>query len=162
MLIAPLNVGLQPTLATQDVRARLRRARLLLERPLPVVELSSRLRPGAFEVIADGSSDDRARLRALDHVADTVGCKLTPACLSSCGLARYCRARHIELGSPLIGGEQLARLLPGVPSLGRAAALAEGARPTIVEAPIARQLVRAQRLHEASRSPGQAVAVRTS
>ena len=155
MLIAPLNVGLQPTLATQQVRARLRRVRQLLERPLPVAELSSRLQPGVFERVAEQSSDDKARLRELDHVVDIVGSRLTPECLSSRaglpGTAAQPPATAVSGARPPSSGAEQSGLTasrcaiagPGGQSL------ADGARPTPIETPIAKQLVRAQRLYQA-------------
>jgi hypothetical protein len=147
MLIAPRNVSLTPTLEVQDVAARVRRVDMLLRRPLPVVEMAGALPTGAFGDIADVASAPALRLDHLDSLVDTVGHRYTSGCLSTCGLARYCRARSVASGAPVIGGEQLVRLLPGVGSLPRAAELAAGAPPTPAEAPVAAQLARAQRLY---------------
>jgi hypothetical protein len=149
MLIAPRNVGLTPTLEVQDVASRVRRVDKLLRQSLPVTDMAGGLPPGVFGEIADVAKDERRRLEVLDTLTDRVGTKLTSGCLSTCGLARYCRARAVSAGSPAIGGEQLTRLLPGVRSLPRALELAAGAPPTAAEAPAATQLARAGRLYAA-------------
>jgi hypothetical protein len=156
MLIAPRNVGLIPTLEVQNVSSRVRRVDRLLRQSLPVVELASGLPAGIFGEIADTSKESGRRLEVLDELVDRVGNKLTSGCLSTCGLARYCRARAVAAGSPAIGGEQLSRLLPAVRSLPRAAELAAGAPPTPAEAPAAAQLARAGRLYARKTTPGAA------
>jgi hypothetical protein len=152
MLIAPRNVGLTPTLETQNVAARVARVGTLLRQSLPVVDLADGLRKGVFAEIADTEADPSRRLDVLDEVVDRVGTKLTSGCLSTCGAARYCRARAVAAGSPVIAGEQAARLLPGVRSLPRAAELAEGAPPVTGEAAAAAQLRRASRLYVKKRA----------
>lgn len=148
MLIAPKNVGLTPTLETQNVAARVSRVRMLLDRSLPVAELGEGLPAGVFGQIADQHAPVQRRLDTLDAVVDRVGTKLTSGCLSTCGAARYCRARAVAAGSPSIGGEQAARLLPGVRSLPRAAELAAGAPAAPQEAAAAAQLAKAGRLYD--------------
>lgn len=147
MLIAPRNVGLTPTLEVQNVASRIRRMSTLLGRSVPVDELAAGLPDGVFGRIADKDIEPGRRLELLDSVVERVGSKLTTSCLSSCGAARFCRARAVAKGSPAIGGEQIVRLLPGVNSLPRAAELAAGAQPTPNEAPAAGQLARAGRLY---------------
>lgn len=149
MLIAPRNVGLTPTLETQDVNVRMRRVARLLARPAPLTEMANGLAGGVFGEIADRSVEARRRIKVLDKVVDQVGTKYTTSCLSTCGAARYCRARRVASGSPEIGGAQLIRLLPGISDLTRAAALTDGAAPTTVEAPAASQLALAGRLYAA-------------
>lgn len=149
MLIAPKNVGLAPTLEIQDVTNRVRRVRGLLRQTVPMLEIAAGLPTGIFGQIADTNADAGARLDLLDSVAEKVGTRPKSGCLSTCGAARYCRARSVAAGSPVIGGDQIVRLLPGVSSLPRAAELARGAPPTAIEAPVAGQLVRASRLYAA-------------
>jgi hypothetical protein len=153
MLIAPRNVGLTPTLETQDVTARVRRVGTLLRESPPVGDLADGLPAGVFGQIADTTADTSRRLEVLDSLVDRVGNKLTSGCLSTCGAARYCRARSVASGSPAIGGEQLVRLLPGVRSLPRAAELAAGAPPSTTEAAAAGQLSRAGRLYAEKAPP---------
>jgi hypothetical protein len=158
MLIAPKNVGLTPTLETQDVAARVRRIRTLLGQPLPAAQSRAGIQPRVFERIADTSVPEKDRLRELNVLSSTVGTKLTSGCLATCGLARYCRSSHAACGSPIVGGEQLVRLLPGVQDLSRATELAAGVQPSAPEAPVARQLVRAGKLHAQRFGPEQVVA----
>lgn len=153
MLIAPRNVGLTPTLVTQDVRVRMRRITDLLARPLPVADLLVGLSSGVFGDIADASVEEERRIEKMDVLADRVGTKYTTECLSTCGAARYCRSRRVISGSPEIGGPQLVRLLPNVPSLPRAAELVDGAPPSQAETPAAKQLREAGRQYEAKATP---------
>ncbi len=159
MLIAPRNVGLTPTLETQDVTARVRRVGSLLRQSLQIGDLADGVSAGVFGQIADASLEASRRLEILDSLVDRVGTKLTSGCLSTCGAARYCRARHVAAGSPAIGGEQLVRLLPGIRSLPRAAELAAGAPPSTNEAAAAGQLARAGRLYAEKTRPSSPVAV---
>jgi len=149
MLIAPRNVGLSPTLETQDVTGRVHRVRGLLRSTVPMAELAAGLPAGVFGQIADTGADPAARLDLLDSLAEQVGTKPKSSCLSTCGAARYCRARGVAAGAPVIGGDQVVRLLPGIASLHRAAELASGAPPSGIETPVAHQLVRASRLYTA-------------
>jgi hypothetical protein len=154
MLIAPKNVGLAPTLETQDVTNRVRRVRGLLRQTVPLLEIAAGLPTGIFGQIADTSADAGARLDVLDALAEKVGTRPKSGCLSTCGAARYCRARSVAAGSPVIGGDQIVRLLPGVSSLPRAAELARGAPPTAIEVPVAGQLLRASQLYAAKAGHG--------
>jgi hypothetical protein len=147
MLIAPRNVGLTPSLEIQNVASRVRRVASLLDRTIPVGELAAGLPGGIFGQIADRAVAPSRRLDVLDSVVERVGTKLTSGCLSSCGAARYCRARAVAAGSPAIGGEQVVRLLPGITSLPRAAELAAGAPAGATEVAAAAQLARAGRLY---------------
>jgi hypothetical protein len=150
MLIAPRNVGLTPTLVTQDVRARMRRISDLLGRPVPVRELGRGLSAGVFGSIADQTVETARRMERMDRLVEQVGTKYTSTCLSTCGAARYCRARRVASGSPELGGPQLVRLLPNIPTLNRAADLVDGAPPSAIETPAAKQLRRAGRLLRAT------------
>jgi hypothetical protein len=154
MLIAPKNVGLAPTLETQDVANRVRRVRGLLGQTVPLLEIAAGLPAGIFGQIADTNADPVARLDLLDSLAERIGTRPKSGCLSTCGAARYCRARSVATGSPVVGGDQIVRLLPGVSTLPRAAELAAGAPPTAIEAPVASQLVRASRLYAAKAGRG--------
>jgi len=154
MLIAPKNVGLAPTLETQDVTNRVKRVRGLLRQTVPLLAIAAGLPTGIFGQIADTNADAGARLDLLDALAEKVGTRPKSGCLSTCGAARYCRARSVAAGSPVIGGDQIVRLLPSVSSLPRAAELARGAPPTAIEVPVAGQLLRASRLYAAKAGQG--------
>jgi hypothetical protein len=148
MLIAPKNVGLTPTLEKQDVTARVKRAGTLLGRDIPINDLAAGLPSGVFGKIADQSIEPKGRLEVLDTLVERVGNTFHPACFSTCGAARFCRAALIAKGDPVIAGDQAVRLMPGVPSLPRAVELARGAAPSQGEAAAAGQLERANRLYE--------------
>jgi hypothetical protein len=160
MLITPRNVGLRPMLSLKDVETRVERAGLLLSRVPSVTDLASLAPPGAsFGAVADhrpvverrgGELDPHAarRVETLHVLADDVGTTYVPACLSTCGLGRFCRERAFASGSPQVAGGNVVRLLPGIHSLNRAADLADGAPAGPVEAPAAAQLARAARLYD--------------
>jgi hypothetical protein len=159
MLITPRNVGLRPTLSVKDVANRVDRIRRLLARVPTAADVATLVPLGAnFGSIADqrsphqrltGARDPAAarRVDRLHALADDVGTSFGSGC-ESCGAYRFCRSRAIDAGSPRVAGPMVARLLPGVHSLNRAADLAAGAPPGPVEAPAAVQLARAARLYD--------------
>lgn len=75
MLIAPRNVGLTPTLETQNVASRMRRISTLLSRSVPVSELAAGLPDGVFGHIADKATEPGRRLEVLDSVVERIGNK---------------------------------------------------------------------------------------
>jgi hypothetical protein len=166
MLITPHNTGMRPTLSVKNVQPRVHRARVLLASVPSVADIAAFAPHGlSFGAIADqrpaGSHgkqelDPRAdrRIDALHGLADGVGTTYRPLCLSTCGLARFCRERAFAGGSPNIAGAQMVRMLPGIHSLGRAADLAAGAPAAPTEAPAAAQLVRAARLYDTHTAAG--------
>jgi hypothetical protein len=95
------------------------------------------------------------RLDVLHDVADRVGTCYEPACLSSCGGARFCRERAFRAGTPNVAGSKAVRSLPGIATLDRADELSRGAAPARAEAPAAALLERAGRLYdEVTRAAG--------
>lgn len=156
VLIAPQGVGLRPTLAVKDVSRRIERIERLLAR-VPVIADLAPLVPqdASFSLIADPGAEEAKRIDTLNDLADRVGTRYVPGCLSTCGLARLCRERTFRNGSPDLAGPEVVRLLPGVSSLGRAADLADGAPPGPSERTIAPQLARAARLYDAHLRDGQ-------
>jgi len=149
MLITPRNVGLRATLSVKNVERRVARAERLLARVPTIADMAALAPAGAsLAAIADRTTEEARRLDALDGLADRVGTTYVPGCLSTCGLARFCRKRAFAAGLPQLAGGQAARLLPGVRSLDRAVELAEGAPPGPTEVPVAAQLARAARLYD--------------
>jgi hypothetical protein len=149
LLITPRNVGLTPTLSDQRVGVRVCRAgRLLAEIPRAADVTAAAPAGLSFGPVADAGTDERRRLDALHDLADRVGTAYEPSCLSSCGNARFCRARAFHDGSPCLSGTATLRLLPRVPTLGRADELSRGTPPTAEEAPAAALLERAGRLYD--------------
>jgi hypothetical protein len=100
----------------------------------------------SFGPVADAKADEQSRLDTLHDIADRVGTAYTPGCLTTCGNARFCRARAVASGSPCVSGTAAERLLPEILTLGRAESLIRGAAPTAAEAPAAALLERAGRL----------------
>ena len=153
LLITPKNVGLTPTLSETRVGARVRRARRLLDSIPPATDVAASVPAGlSFGPVADRTMDERFRLEVLNDLADRIGTAYEPGCLSTCGNARFCRSRAIRDGSPCLSGTTALRLLPGVPTLGRAEELTRGATPSTAEAPAAGLLERAGRLYDATAS----------
>jgi hypothetical protein len=149
LLITPMNVGLTPTISLKVVSNRIQRVERILASVPDVPTLALGLRETiTFRVVADRNAEAGRRTDALHNLADTVGTVYTPACLSTCGNAAFCRERAFRAGSPCLVGPQAVRMLPGVRSLRRAAELGEGAPPSTDEAPVAPQLERAGRLYD--------------
>ena len=149
LLITPRNVSLTPTLSEQRVESRVRRARQLLEKVPRAADVAAAAPAGlSFGPVADATTDEQRRLEVLHEVADCVGTAYEPGCLSSCGNARFCRARAFRDGSPCLSGTTAVRLLPGITTLGRAEELTHGSPPTADEAPVAALLGRAGGLYD--------------
>jgi len=151
LLITPTNVGLKPTMSQKDVGTRVARSERLLA-SVPDVTDIARSVPSSltFNVVADQRADPGRRADELHKIADSIGTSYTPTCLSTCGNAFFCRERAFRSGSPCLTGPQSSRLLPGISSLNRAAALSGGAPPALNEAPVAPLLARAGRLYDAA------------
>lgn len=148
-LITPKNVGLTPTLSEQRVEARIRRVRKLLDTIPAAADVTASAPPGvSFGPIATKTAEEALRIDALHDLADRVGTAYEPSCLSTCGNARFCRARAFRDGSPCLSGTTTLRLLPGVATLGRAEELTRGARPAQEETAAAALLERAGRLYD--------------
>jgi hypothetical protein len=158
LIITPKNVSLTPTLSVKDVSSRVARSQRLLARVPDVRDIAAEIPSTiSFGPIADGAASEASRIDALHELADRVGTTYSPACLSTCGNAIFCRERAFRACSPSLTGPQAIRLLPGVRTLQRAAELTEGAPPSVDEAPVAPYLARAGRLYDiavASGSPG--------
>jgi hypothetical protein len=154
LLITPRNVGMTPTLSQQRVTARVGRVGQLLASIPRAADVAASVPTGlSFGHGADKTADENRRLDVLHNLADTVGTCYTADCLSSCGNARFCRERAFRDGSPSVAGRVTLRLLPGVPTLGRAEELSHGAKPVTEEAPAAALLERAGRLYDAATPP---------
>ena len=79
---------------------------------------------------------------------DKVGTNYRPDCLQDCGMARLCRGRAHDLGLVTLSGSAVARYLPGVRTLDRAADLAAGVPAAASEAYSAAALMRANAIYE--------------
>ncbi|MBK8997350.1 MAG: hypothetical protein IPM35_16600 [Myxococcales bacterium] len=147
LLITALNTGLQPTITSVAIGREIDRADRILKQAPSLVAIASAL-PAKLPTFGEVRKlpTEQARIDAADCLADQVGTKFGPGCLSSCGLSKLCRERAHRAGDPARVGPQLVRLLPNVASVDRAAALARGATPQNGEAPVAAELVRAKRL----------------
>jgi hypothetical protein len=147
LLITPRNVGLTPTLSEQRVAARVTRMRRVFAAVPDATDVAAATPADvSFGLVADGKADEHRRLDTLHDIADRVGTAYTPGCLTTCGNARFCRARAVAAGSPCVSGTATVRLLPELLTLGRAESLTRGAAPTPAEAPAAALLERAGRL----------------
>lgn len=147
MLITPRNVGLTPTLSEQRVTARVTRIRRVFAAVPSAADVAAATPADiSFGPVADDKAGEQRRLATLHDIADRVGTAYTPGCLTTCGNARFCRARAVAAGSPCVSGTPAVRLLPEVLTLGRAESLTRGAAPTTAEAPAAALLERAGRL----------------
>lgn len=148
LIITPKNTGLQPTLCVKAVDRHVDRARRILDAAPDAREIADALPAGvpSFEEVSSRAAPEKRRVERACEIADRVGTLYRPGCLSGCGMSRLCRERSHATGDPLVVGGQLQRLLPGVESMDRAHALANGKRPRDGEKAVAEQLVRAQRL----------------
>ncbi|MFZ6005761.1 MAG: hypothetical protein ACOYXM_17695 [Actinomycetota bacterium] len=131
LLVTPRNVGLHLV----GSKLSLGRARTVAETTLAALPdpaaLVGHVDPDAtFGAIADLAAADDDRLEALERVTDVYGIEYRQSCLSSCGLAHFCRHKAREVGAPDLCGSNVVRMLPGVSSLQRAHALADGVTPT--------------------------------
>jgi len=164
MIITPRNMALSPMLSLQSVRSRIERSRRLLAsapRALDVLDTLSatrtfdpRTKAEREQAATSGSPSAQAkadaaawqavpakrRLAQLDILREDVGNAYAPGCLSSCGLARYCRAHAQATSSPCVMGSAVERTLPGVSSLKRAVSLADGAKAKAGEQAVAQML----------------------
>lgn len=151
-IILPLGIGLTPTLLRKEIGPKVRRAEIMLEAaPDPHTILEEH---GSAAVFPSEDLDPPTRLEALEGLLDTVGTTYRPDCLRDCGLARLCRARAHQNGSPQLCGSQIVRTLPGIVSLPRAAELAAGAAPGTGEDHAARALAQAASVYDRVLSEG--------
>jgi hypothetical protein len=142
-IILPLGLGLNPTLLKQGLAQRIARA----ERVLQTADDAGG-DPDDLPDVVFPASDDPDVIGRLEKILDTVGSEYRPECLASCGLSRLCRERAQDLGEPSLCGGQVRQQLPEIRTLHRAAELARGARPGLVEMPAARALAQSARLYE--------------
>jgi hypothetical protein len=107
-----------------------------------------------------GGKSDAERLEHLNILTDRIGTAYQPSCMTSCGLAKFCRAKEHNAASPAVCGSTPARLLSGVRSLDRAALLSEGAPPTDEEDTngVATVLANAGRLYDNALQSGSGAA----
>jgi hypothetical protein len=146
LLITPRNTGLQPTMSVKLVGREVDRAGRILAQAPSAADIADSLESDlpSFDRVAKG--EEASRVDAANELAEKVGTRFGPSCLGSCGMSRLCRDRAQRAGEPIRFGPQLVRLLPNVESIVRASELAHGAKPGANEAPVAEQLVRAERL----------------
>src|SRR5207245_142657 len=90
LLIAPINVGLTPTMALNDVSKRIKRVERLLA-CVPDVESIVQTVPSnvSFGLVADRSAEPARRIDGLHDLADRIGTAYAPMCLSTCGNAFF-------------------------------------------------------------------------
>lgn len=135
LLVTPKNVGLTLVGSARDLDREVAFAEATLDRLPDATDYAAGAGPGVSFGPASAQSgravDDR--LEHLSAVTDTYGVHYQESCLSSCGMAKFCRARMHGTGSPSICGTAAVRFLPGVRSLARAADLGDGAPPTETE-----------------------------
>jgi hypothetical protein len=150
LLITPKNVNMTPTLSKKWIGSRIARVEKLLAAVPHVAEVAAATPVGlSFGPAADTGLAEKPRLASLHVLADTVGTAFKESCLTTCGNALFCRERAFRQGSPCLVGPAGTRLLPGVPSLDRAANLSRGApAASPEEEPVAERLERAGRLYD--------------
>lgn len=154
LLITPRNVALRPMLSRMPVHRQINRIQRLLEHVPSSADLVKAVPSGAgFAPVADRSLEEERRLDSLRDIAQQTGTKYGPACMASCGNARFCRAEAFKAESPCIIGPQAQRQLAGVATLSRAAELVDGAPPKADEAAAAESLARAGRLYDLVTKP---------
>jgi len=150
VLVTPRNTGLAPVLHRQAVTSRVRRVERLLGAVPSVTDIAASTPSSVtFDQVADVTLPEEARLEAFGDVTERLGRVYEPAgCLTSCGFAWACRQCIFAAGDPAVAGGPVARALPGIASLRRAAELASGAPPSSAEAPAAAPVARAGRLYD--------------
>jgi hypothetical protein len=149
LLVTPRNVGMAPVLSQQRVASRVHHAARVLASVPRVEDVAASVPAGlTFGPVADRAEEEPRRVAALHNLADRVGTSYTPACLSTCGNAKFCRERAFQAGSPCLTGVGTVRLLPGIATLDRAEELTHGAPPADGEADAAALLGRAGRLYD--------------
>jgi hypothetical protein len=134
LLVTPKNVGLT---LVGSVRH--------LEREIKVAETTLARLPDSSDYVGVGPQEGfgpageaaglgrEERLDHLDGLTDRFGVHYQASCLSSCGMAKFCREKLHSAGDPSVCGVATVRFLPGVRSLDRAAELGAGAPPTTAE-----------------------------
>jgi hypothetical protein len=153
LLVTPKNVGLTLVGSVRDLNREITVANSTLERLPDAATYVDAINPasgfGPASKEAATSPDDR--VDHLDTLTDTFGTHYQTSCLSSCGMAKFCRAKLHGQGSPSVCGTATVRFLPGVRNLSRAAELGAGAPPTPEEADtgVAQILAEAGSLYEA-------------
>lgn len=134
LLVTPKNVGLTLVGSVRQLEREIKVAETTLDR-LP--DSSDYVGIGSHEGFGPASPkgglgpDDR--LQHLEALTDRFGTHYQASCLSSCGMAKFCREKLHDAGDPAVCGAATVRFLPGVRSLDRAADLAAGAPPTTDE-----------------------------
>jgi hypothetical protein len=132
LLVTPRNVGLTPLVGSvRDLDREIAIAQATVDR-LPDVRDYAHVpaSEGFGPVSAGGGLGVQERLDRLDALTDTFGTHYQTSCLTSCGNAKFCRAKLHASGDPSLCGQAIVRFLPRVPSLRRAADLGAGAPPT--------------------------------
>ena len=128
LLVTPRNVGLTLVGSPIDLVSATRVAETTLRNLPDPAEFAGALPAGLdFGQVADTDAAVPARLEALDRIVDGLGTRYQDSCMTSCGLAKFCRARAHVRSDPAVAGMTTTRSLPGVHTLRRAADLAAGA-----------------------------------
>lgn len=128
LLVTPRNVGLTLVGSPIDLVSATRVAETTLRNLPDPAEFAGALPAGLdFGQVADTDAAVSARLEALDRIVDGLGHRYQDSCMTSCGLAKFCRARAYARSDPAVAGVTTTRSLPGVHTLRRAADLAAGA-----------------------------------
>lgn len=132
LLVTPKNVGLTLVGSVRDLHREVTLAEATLDR-LPdasdyVGGTGGELSFGPAS--ANSGLGTQERLEHLDSLTDALGTHYQSSCFSSCGMAKFCRAKLHGAGSPAVCGSTTVRFLPGVRTLGRASDLSLGAPAT--------------------------------
>lgn len=134
LLVTPKNIGLTPVGGTRALAREIRLAKETIDRLPRAADYASLVADGiSFGPVAASDGNVAARLAHLVSLTETLGTHYQTSCIGSCGLAKFCREKRHAEGDPHVCGAQVARFLPGVPSLSRAAELAKGAPPSAEE-----------------------------
>ncbi len=145
LIILAKGLGLEPALVKYDLTNRIVRAEQLLD--------SARVDEDVLRAVGDvqfpsAEEDPQQRIEVLERMMDRVGTQYRPDCLEDCGAAKLCRARAQGAGLASVCGSSIARMLPGVRTLGRAAELASGGVPAPSERHAAAALRQANAVYE--------------
>ncbi|MDA8313050.1 MAG: hypothetical protein M0Z46_21030 [Actinomycetota bacterium] len=134
LLVTPKNIGLTPVGGTRALAREIALAEATIARLPRVADYAPLVAEGiSFGPVAASNEAVAARLEHLASLTERLGTHYQTSCIGSCGLAKFCRAQRHADGDPHVCGTQVARFLPGVPTLSRAADLAKGASPTAEE-----------------------------
>jgi hypothetical protein len=132
LLVTPKNVGLSLVGSVRDLKREMSVGEKTLNLLPDIDSFAGMVSPdeGFGKASVDSGSTPEDRVEHLDKLTDCFGTYYQASCLSSCGMAKFCREKLHLKGDPAVSGTSTVRFLPGVRSLDRAAELAAGASPT--------------------------------